>query len=217
MEQPLATNTDSVNSLCTAVHRPVGKGARTKAWATAWLIVAAVAVPASGADDRKSPLATLVPGDPVRVEVAGHRRTLAATVESVTADELVLRAVGTVEPLRFSLGQLDRLEVARGSRSQWRKGAVIGFVPGAVLGGLLGVGIACDAEISGGCVDGSFVAGAGLVSAAVVGTTTADVGALAGLAFKSDRWVRLHDGKTRASLTLAPTEGGMRVGLSVSF
>jgi hypothetical protein len=113
---------------------------------------------------------------------------------------------------------LGKLQVARGQRSQWRKGTILGFVPGAALGGLFGVAIACDKEITGGCVDGSFIAGAGLVSAAVVGTTTAAAGALVGLAFKTDRWVRVTDGKARASLTLAPTEGGgMRVGLSVSF
>jgi hypothetical protein len=184
----------------------------------AWLALTALSVPAAGADDKTSPLSTLVPGDRVRVETLGDRDTLTATIESVTGDELVLRSAGGARPLRLSLGQLNRLDVARGTRSQWRKGALIGLIPGAVLGGLLGVGLECDAEISGGCVDeeGS-VAASGLVGAVIGGAVTATVGALVGLAFKTDRWFTVHEGKARASLTLAPTGGGMRVGLSVSF
>ncbi len=105
--------------------------------------------------------------------------------------------------------------MARGRRTQWRKGAVIGLIPGAVLGGLLGVAFACDPETAG-CESG-FTLGAGFVGAVIGGTATATVGALVGLAFKTDRWLTVHKGKTQASLTLTPTEGGMRAGLSVSF
>ena len=175
-------------------------------------MVTALAVPVARADDKTSPLSTLVPGDLVRVEVAGNRQTLKSTIESVTADELVLRPAGAGAPLRLSLQQLDRLEVARGRRSQWRRGAIIGFVPGALFFGLLG-GVAPCIDRSDPCFDGEWATTGALIG----GGLTASVGALVGLAFKTDRWVRVHDGKTRASLTLAPTEGGMRVGLSVSF
>ncbi|HRB12842.1 MAG TPA: hypothetical protein PKU70_07500, partial [Vicinamibacteria bacterium] len=47
---------------------------------------------AAGADDKTGALATLAPGDRVRVEVKGDRDTLIATIESVTADELVLKS-----------------------------------------------------------------------------------------------------------------------------
>lgn len=180
-----------------------------------WLVAMALTAAVAGANDKTSPLATLGPGDRVRVEVLGNRETLTATIESVTADELVLRSVGAGQPLRLSLGQLDRVDVARGRRTQWGKGAVIGLIPGAVLGGLLGVAFACDPDIAG-CESG-FTLGAGFVGAVIGGTATATVGALVGLAFKTDRWLTVHEGKTRASLTLAPTGGGMRVGLAVSF
>lgn len=186
-----------------------------KARRPVWLMVAALAVPVAGADDKASPLSTLVPGDRVRVEVLGNRETLTATIESVTADELVLKSMGAAQPLRLSLGQLDQVDVARGSRTQWRKGAVIGLIPGAVLGGLLGVAFACDPDVAG-CESG-FTLGAGLVGGVIGGTATATIGALVGLAFRTDRWVTVHQGKAQASLTLAPTAGGVRAGLTVSF
>ncbi len=208
----MAKNADIVKSLYDAIPCRVSKGVLTNTWAAAWLMVAALAVPAAGADDKASPLSTLVPGDRVRVEVVGDRRSLAATIESVTADELVLRSVGTSEPLRLSLGQLDNLEVARGRRSQWRKGAIIGFVPGALFFGLIGGVLPCI-DRSDPCFEGAWAATGALIG----GGLTASAGALVGLAFKTDRWVRVHDGKTKASLTLAPTKEGMRLGFSVSF
>ena len=188
-----------------------------KAQTAAWLMVTALAAPAVGAEDPTNPLLTLAPGDRVRVEVLGNRETLTATIESVTADELVLKSMGAAQPLRLSLGQLDHLEVARGSRTQWRKGAVIGLIPGAVLGGLAGALIQCDPYASECNPDATLAAAGGLAGAIILGGATATVGALIGLAFKTERWVTVHEGKTQASLTLAPTVGGMRVGLSVSF
>jgi len=183
----------------------------------AWLIGMVLFAAAAGADDKMSPLSTLATGDRVRVKVVGNRETLTSTIDSVTADELVLSATGAGQPLRLSLGQLDRIDVSRGQRSQWRKGAVIGLIPGAAFGGLVGVALACDPDIAG-CDDAAAPAlAAGLFGAVVFGAATASVGALIGLAFKTDHWVRVHEGKPKASLILAPTDGGMRVGLSVSF
>ena len=188
-----------------------------KARTAVWFMVAALAVPVAGADDETSPLSTLAPGDRVRAEVLGNRETLTATIESVTADELILRSTGRGQPLRLSLGQLDRLEVARGSRSQWRKGAVIGLIPGAVLGGLAGALISCDPYASECNPDPTLAAAGGLAGALIVGGATATVGGLIGLAFKTDRWVKVHEGKQKVSLILAPARGGVRAGLSVSF
>jgi len=181
---------------------------RSKRWFPGMALLATLA----GADDQTSPLSVLAPGDVVRVEVVGNRKTLKSTIESVTADEITLRPEGVAEPLRLSLQQLDRLEVARGRRSQWREGAVIGFVPGALFFGLVGGVLPCI-DSSGDCFDGGWAATGALIG----GGLTASVGALVGLAFKTDRWVRVHDGKAKASLTLAPVEGGMRAGLSVTF
>jgi len=172
---------------------------------------------AAGADDKTGALATLAPGDRVRVEVKGDRDTLIATIESVTADELVLKSMGAAQPLRLSLGQLDQLEVSRGSRTQWRKGAVIGLIPGAVVGGLAGALIQCDPYASDCNPDATLAAAGGLAGAIILGGATATVGALIGLAFKTDHWVRVHEGKQKVSLNLAPARGGVRAGLTVGF
>jgi hypothetical protein len=171
----------------------------------------------AGADDKTAPLSTLAAGDRVNVKVIGSPETLVATIESVTADELVVNPGGAGQPLRLSVGQLGRLDVARGQRSQWRKGAVIGLIPGAVLGGIAGAVATCDPYASTCDPDATLATAGGLFGAVVFGGATATVGALIGLAFKTDKWVRLHDGKAGASVILAPTDGGMRVGLSFSF
>ena len=185
----------------------------SKPWCVAMALFATVA----GAEDQASPLSTLAAGDRVRVKVLGNRETLTATIESVTADELVLKSMGAAPLLRLSLGQLDQLDVARGSRTQWRKGAVIGLIPGAVLGGLAGALIQCDPYASECNPDATLAAAGGLAGAIIVGGATATVGGLIGLAFKNDRWVRVHEGKQKVSLILAPARGGVRAGLSVSF
>jgi len=180
---------------------------------TATLFVAmVVAAPAVLADETNGSLLVLASGDRVRLRLAGNGKSLRATIESVTADELILRPLGAAQPLRLSLAQLESLDVARGRRSQWRKGAVIGFVPGALfLGGLAGT------WCTDGCVDPDFQLGDAALGGLVGGAATASVGALVGLAFKTDRWVRVHERKPKVSLMLAPAKGQVRVGLSVSF
>lgn len=178
---------------------------------TVWLIVFALAVPVAGADDTGGSLQTLTSGDRVRVEVVGRGKTLRATIESVTADEIVLRPVGTAEPLRLDLAQLQTLDVARGRRSQWRRGAAIGFLSGALVLGIAGANSRCTVgdPIACNILTGFIVLTGGVV--------TATAGALVGLAFKTDRWERVHERKPRVSLILAPGREATRFGLSVSF
>jgi hypothetical protein len=170
-----------------------------------------LAAPVIVADETSGPLSALASGDRVRLRFAGNGKSLRATIESVTADELFLRPLGVAQPLRLSLAQLQSLEVARGRRSQWRKGALIGFVPGALFLGYVAGALCID------CVDKDFQPGDALVGGLIGGVATGSVGALVGLAFKTDRWVRVHERKPKVSLTLAPAKGQVRVGLSVSF
>jgi hypothetical protein len=175
------------------------------------LIAVWLAAAVAGADDTQAPLSALAPGDVVRVEIAGDRKSLRATVESVTAAEIVLRQ-GSAEPLRIDVSQLQSLDVARGRRSEWRKGAVIGFVPGFLVTGLI-LGVVACVDVP----DCSFRPGHALVGGVFGGIPTGAVGALIGLAFRTDRWVRVHERKPRVSLLLAPVPQGTRFGLSVSF
>ena len=176
------------------------------------LIVVLLAASASAADDTSPSLSTLTLGDQVRLRPAGSAKTLRATVESVTSDELILRPQGATGPLRFSPAQLQSLEVVRGQRSEWRKGAVIAFVPGALLFGLAGGVIECDVGD-----DHCFSFGTAGVLGLIGGAATASIGALVGLAFKTDRWVKVDGRKPQVSLMLTPARGQVGLGLSVTF
>ena len=175
------------------------------------LVLVGLAAPAAATEEKSVPLSTLVSGDQVRLRLADSRKTIRATIESVTDDEMVVRPPNAVEPLRFSPMQLQSLEVRRGRHSHWRKGALIGLVPGAVLmGAAFGTGIDCYRDCT-------FDPKVGVIAGAFGGILTGSAGALVGLAFKSDRWVRVEERKPRVDLILAPTKGQMRFGVSVSF
>jgi hypothetical protein len=183
-----------------------------KARTFTWLVMMALLAPkAWAAETEESPL-TLTPGDRVKVEIAGNRKSLRATIESVTGDDLVLRPEGGADAMRLNLSQLQTLDVARGRRSQWRKGAVIGFIPGALLFGLAGGVLPCIDTYS-----DCFAGGWAVTGALIGGGLTASVGALVGLAFKTDRWERVPTGRAKVSLILAPEKGGAQFGLAVSF
>lgn len=177
-----------------------------------WFIGVFLAASVAAADDTNASLSTLTPGDQVRLPPAGGGKTLRAAVEGVTADELIVRLQGGAEPLHLSLTQLHNLEVVRGHRSEWRKGAVIAFVPGALIFGLIGGVVACDiGDVH--CFSFGSAAAGGLIG----GVVTGSIGALVGLAFKTDRWVKVDGRKPQVSLMLSPARGQVRVGLSLSF
>lgn len=174
----------------------------------------ALAASMAGADDTKNPPQALAPGDLVRVVVQGERRSIQATIESVTDEELVLRRQGILEPLRLDPVQVRTLDVARGRRSQWLRGAAIGFVPGALILGLAGGHICGTYGDRDDCPFNPLLA---IPFGLIGGAMTAPVGAVIGLAFKTDRWERVHERKPRVSLVVAPVVEGARVGLSLSF
>ena len=178
-----------------------------------WLVAFALAAPELRADETSRSLSTLASGDRVRLRFAGSDDTVQATVETAVADDLVLRRSGVSEPLRLSVAQLQSLDVVRGRSSYWRRGAVIGFVPGALFFGALGGSIPCDPYASGPC----FYPALAIITGVFGGAATAGVGALVGLAFKTDRWVRVHERKPKVALKLVPTKGELRASLSVSF
>ncbi|MEO8500382.1 MAG: hypothetical protein ABI565_05655 [Vicinamibacteria bacterium] len=179
--------------------------------ATMGLIAMALAAVVAEADDTKDTLAALTAGDRVQLVVAG-RKTLRATINSITANEIVVRSEGSADPVRFDLLQLQSLDVAQGSRSQWRKGAAIGFVPGFLLTGLL-IGVLTCIDLP----DCSFRPGYAVAGGVLGGVATGSVGALVGLAVKREQWVRVYERKPAVSFILAPTKGGTRVGVSIAF
>jgi hypothetical protein len=163
------------------------------------------------AADRPLTLADLSPGDQVRLRLSVGGESVRGRVEAAGADEIVVRPKdATQPPLHLSPHQMTKVSVARGRRSHWVSGAVIGFVPGALFTAAAVVGLReCDPE----CDHTGAALGYGLVGGAITGT----VGALIGLAVKTDRWVPVEARRPQMALTLAPMKGGFRGHLSLRF
>ena len=178
----------------------------------AGLIVATLSAPAlAAADDGVVTLADLSRGDQVRVRLTSGGDPVRGTLDAAGPDEIVVRPRDpSQKALRLSPQQVAKLEVVRGRRSHWALGAAIGFVPGALLGGVAALATAeCDPDCD--------HTGEALAYGCVGGAITSAVGALVGLAIRTDRWVLVQERRPKLALTLAPAKGGFRAGLSFSF
>jgi hypothetical protein len=178
--------------------------------APGWVAAALLASAIAAADDSLT-LADLARGDQVRLRLTSGGNTVRGTIDATGPDEIVVRPKDPAQPpLRLSSRQMAQLEVVRGRHSHWAEGALIGFVPGAILVGLAAGGAGeCDPNCD---QTGSF-----LVGACVGGALTATLGALVGLFVKTDRWVLVEERRAKVALRLAPTRGGFRAGLSLGF
>lgn len=177
--------------------------------ATIGLIVAVLCAPVIVAADDSVTLADLARGDQVRLRLSSGGKSVRGTVDAAGPDETVVRPRDPAQPpLRVSSQQMAKLEVVRGRRSHWGRGAVIGFVPGALFGGYASVALGdCEPDCAGRAVKSALVGGA----------ITGAVGALIGLAVKTERWVLVRDRRPKVALTLAPAKGGFRADLSLRF
>lgn len=165
--------------------------------------------PAAAASDNLT-LADLSRGDRVRLRLAEGGKKVQGTVESAGEQEVLIRPKDSRQPLlTLSPQQFQRLEVTRGRRSRWGRGALIGFVPGAVFMTALAFGLdECYRD----CDRTSDV----LIGLAG-GAATATAGALIGLAVKTDAWVPVSTGRPRVALDLAPARGGFRANVTLRF
>ena len=175
------------------------------------LIVAALCAPVVVAAEDNLTLADLSRGDQVRLRLASGGKSVRGTLDAAGPDEIVVRPRDPAQPpLRLSSRQMAKLEVVRGRRSHWRRGAVIGFVPGALF---MFWFVRALGECYGDCGFDSEAVGYGLAGGAITGT----LGALIGLAVKTDRWVPVEARRPKLALTLAPAKGGFRADLSLRF
>ena len=173
------------------------------------IVLAALWAPALAAAGDPLTLADLSRGDRVRLRLAGEGKVVRGTVDAAGPREIVVRPRDSAQaPLHLAPQQMASLEVVRGRRSHWGAGAIVGFVPGA----LLGVAVAANRECDPDCDHTGAALGYGLVGGAV----TAAAGALIGLAIRTDRWVPVREGP-QVGLTLAPAKGGLRAALSLRF
>jgi hypothetical protein len=179
--------------------------------AAAGLIVTALCAPMIAAADDGVTLANLSRGDEVRVRLTSGGEPVRGTLDTAGPDAIVVRPKDAAQgPLRLSSQQIAKLEVARGQRSHWARGALVGFVPGAIFGAVVAVGVGeCDPD----CGQTEEAMAYALVGGAITGAA----GALIGLAVKTDRWVVVQQPRPKLALTLAPTKGGFRARFSLRF
>ena len=155
----------------------------------------ALAVPAlAPAQTPGNPEWPVQAGSRVRIlsPVFGDKRQT-VTVVSSTGDALVFRLSGQAASQRLSSGAISGMEISTGSRAHKAKGALIGLVAGAAVGGILGYatwqrptckdpqGFGCIALDFGRSGDAAFAGAAG----GILGTI---VGALIGT-HQTDTWV----------------------------
>jgi hypothetical protein len=172
------------------------------------LLVTGLLVPRAARAEDASALPTLTPGQRIRFATATEPRRTATLIET-DGEVLVVRIAGQGDAVRVPLADMQRLEVSAGRHSYASQGALIGAIPGVAFGGLVGAYATCfDMP------DCSGVPGA-LLGAALVGTVTMAAGAGIGALIKTERWQKAAP--IHAALQLAPTRGGMAVGLKVSF
>jgi len=132
-------------------------------------------------------------GSRVRIlsPVFGDKRQT-VTVVSSTADALVFRLSGQAASQTLSSGAISGMEISTGSRAHKAKGALIGLVAGAAVGGILGYAtwqrptckdpnnsiLGCLAIDFGRGGDAAFAAGAGgilgTIAGALIGTHQTD-------------------------------------------
>ena len=175
------------------------------------LILAALCTPVIAAADDSVTLAELARGDQVRLRLSSGGKSVRGSLDAVGPDEVVVRPTDPAQPLlRVPSQQLAKLEVVRGRRSHWVRGAVIGFVPGALF---MGAAVLAMSECYRDCDETGEVLAYGLAGGAITGA----VGALIGLAVKTDRWVVVQNRRPKLALSLAPAKGGFRAGVCLRF
>jgi hypothetical protein len=160
------------------------------------LYVIALAVPAlATAQTAGNPIWPVQAGSRVRIlsPVLGDEKQT-VTVVSSTSDALVFRQNGQAAPQSLSSGAITRMEISTGTRAHKAKGALIGLLAGAAVGGIVGYATwqrpTCkDPNNSFGCIAIDFGpggnAGFGAAFGGIVGTLA---GALVGI-HSTDTWV----------------------------
>ena len=173
---------------------------------------AAVLAGAAVAAVNAAPTGFPVTGENVRVTTREGGSRQKGVVVLTDADVLTLSLGPGRPPVRIPVASIERLEVARGRRTMAGEGAVVGGFAGAVLGGVAAVALGrALCENASGCGPSAegVLAGVGLVGAA-----GAAVGALTGLAIKTDRWERVPVDRVRVNISPAPAGASVQVSLA---
>ena len=189
-------------------------------WQIVTLLVVAPTMPAAA--QQKAP----VPGDRVRVTLTASAAERFggtrwdARLRAVDADSIALDTTAATGSLVVAKDDVAKFERYDGRKSKAGKGAAIGFVAGALTGGIA----AYAASVGGGSCDTGFMSfdffcedeadTMGLAGGAAGGVLGLVVGAAVGAASSGDQWTSM-DGKVQVVPTVIHGEPG--VGIRVPF
>jgi hypothetical protein len=176
-------------------------------------LAAAVLATAAVTGGDAAPSGWPVAGEKVRVTTLAGRSREQGVVVRTDAEFLIVALGREQAPVRIPLASVERIEVARGRRSVAKEGALVGGVTGAILGGVAVAALSeALCESPSGC--GGATAQASLLGAGLFGAGGAGVGALIGLAIKTDRWERVPVDRVRLGFQPTPAGAGLQVSLA---
>ncbi|HEU4988568.1 MAG TPA: hypothetical protein VFT41_02145 [Gemmatimonadaceae bacterium] len=172
------------------------------------LLTLGVLAPAAIAAQRPTVLA---PDTRIRFAVARDTPSIVATVVAQRGDTLWVRPVRAADTLALGLSHLARLDVSRGKHTRALHHAGVGFLVGAVTGGVLGYATGTD------CTSGEWICFPRSETAAFAGVAFgmigAGVGAIVGWARPTERWEAVAlPADARFTLT-SDGRGGRRYGV----
>ena len=170
---------------------------------------AVLAAAVAGADVQPSEWPTT--GDKVRVTARTGVDDKTGVVVQADAQSLTVSLGFKKPPVRIPLASIQRLEVARGRRTAAKEGAISGGIVGVVLG-VAAVYVASHAlcEYDTDCDASPQAYGLGIAAFAAGG---AGLGALVGLAIKTDRWERVPVDRLRVAIRPVPAGAGVQLSL----
>jgi hypothetical protein len=148
-------------------------------------------------------------GDRIRITTA--RSSLAIKGTLVAADDTALtvaREGRDTTERKFARSEIATLEVARGKKSHWVAGSLVGLLGGVALTAAYCVH---PSPFGGECSSGDYVA-----VGALFGGIGAASGALVGLLIRTDRWTAVP--ADRLNVSVSPVPGhGLSLTLRLSF
>lgn len=186
---------------------------------SAFLALAALAVATSSvmAQQQGTELAT---GARVRLTSPTLKNQQVVRIVSVGSDTVVFRSDATPETRRLALRDISVVETSLGERRRTGRGAVIGLLAGAVIGGIAGYQAhdACDDAFPTaltGCLSPVGAGGSAAILGVVGGAAGLLIGSSIGWLAKSEKWQRVPFNGRSASVV--PSHGGVLVTVSRPF
>jgi hypothetical protein len=120
-------------------------------------------------------------GSRVRVRVVGSSEPQIGTLARASGDSVLVRYLPDARPVAVSAAQLSTFETSLGKKGNTRKGAVVGFVVGTVVGVAYGISWASEPN-------NDFAVHEIAATGLIVGGVGALLGAIAGVAIRTERW-----------------------------